>query len=325
MYESKLNVRETEQAIKILKDKFEQLFASRLNLIRVSAPLLVDKDTGLNDNLNGIEKPMSFQKETKEIQIVQSLAKWKRMALYRYGFSQGEGIYTDMNAIRPDEELSPIHSYYVDQWDWEKIIQKEDRQISFLKQVVEQIFLVLKQTDYYICSLYPMLQLKLPEQIYFISSQELEDKYPNKTPKQREHEICLEKKAVFVYQIGDVLLSKQKHDGRSPDYDDWRLNGDILVWDEVIKQSLELSSMGIRVDAVSMKDQLAKSNTLDRALLPYHQMVLNNQLPLTIGGGIGQSRLCMFFLEKRHIGEVQSSYWPENIMLECHHQNIKLL
>ncbi|NLJ98788.1 MAG: aspartate--ammonia ligase [Tissierellia bacterium] len=321
------NIKETQIAIKIIKDYFERGLADKLNLIRVSAPLFVKPETGLNDNLSGVEKPVSFNmtKYGKRIEIVQSLAKWKRMALKWYDFKAGEGIYADMDAIRPDEILDPTHSIYVDQWDWEKIILKEDRNEKYLKNVVETIYEVFKGTEKKINTKYPFLKYKLPDKIKFITTQELEDMYPNHKPEEREHLICKEYKAVFLMKIGGKLKSGKPHDGRSPDYDDWELNGDILFWNPVLKEALELSSMGIRVDKKALERQLKEAKEEERMKLPYHKMLLENKLPLTIGGGIGQSRICMFFLEKRHIGEVQASVWTEAIAKECKKENIFLL
>ncbi len=312
---TKLDLKETQLAIKTLKDYFQQELANTLNLARVSAPLMVRPETGLNDNLNGVEKPVNFKVNQGKInvEIVQSLAKWKRNALKEYGFHVYEGLYTDMNAIRPDETLDNVHSIYVDQWDWEKIIKVEDRNKDYLRLIVKEIFEVFKITENYINHVYPyILKKKLPEDIFFITSQELEDMYPNLSPKERENTIAKEKKAVFIEEIGNVLKSGNKHDDRSPDYDDWSLNGDILFWDEVLGSALELSSMGIRVSKDSLLDQLKKDNKMERIEMPYHQDIINEKLPYTIGGGIGQSRLCMFFLEKGHIGEVQAGIWDEN-------------
>lgn len=325
-YQSKLDTLETQIAIKKLKDFFERELGRELNLIRVSAPLFVDPKTGLNDNLNGTERPVSFTTyDNQEVQIVQSLAKWKRMALYRYGIKEGMGLYTDMNAIRRDEIVDKLHSYYVDQWDWEKVISKKDRTLEVFKSIVERIYSVLKSTDEFISTEYPMLSKELPATIFFISSQELEDMYPHLTPKEREDEICKKYKAVCVTQIGKQLKSGQIHDGRAPDYDDWELNGDILVYNDILDCSYELSSMGIRVDKESLIKQLTITNDKDRLELEYHKMIVGEVLPYTIGGGIGQSRLCMFFLEKAHIGEVQSSVWPEEMIKECQQENIILL
>ena len=305
---------EAQKAIKLIKDTFERKLAESLNLTRVSAPLMVPSDTGVNDLLNGYERPVEFDvKETKrKLQIVQSLAKWKRIALKRYGFKPGEGLYTDMNAIRRDEDTDNIHSIYVDQWDWEKIITKEERNEEYLKKIVRQIFGVFKSTEEVLFKAFPEKQLKktVPDDIFFISSQELEDLYPDKRPKDREHLITKEKGAVFITQIGKKLKSGKPHDGRSPDYDDWELNGDILLWFEPLNISIELSSMGIRVDQKSLEKQLKESGEEKRKELLYHKMLLNGELPLTIGGGLGQSRICMYFMQTVHIAEVQVSVWP---------------
>ena len=306
---------EAQIAIKLIKDTFERKLAEKLNLIRVSAPLMVPSDTGVNDMLNGYERPVEFEvKEThRNLQIIQSLAKWKRIALKRYGFQQGTGLYTDMNAIRRDEETDNIHSIYVDQWDWEKIIKKEERTTEYLQKTVQDIFEVFKLTEEVLISAYPEKKLErtLPDKISFITSQELENLYPEKRPKEREHLIAKEKGAVFISQIGKKLKSGNTHDGRSPDYDDWELNGDIILWYEPLNISLELSSMGIRVDKNSLEKQLKEADAEDRKELLYHKMLLNDELPLTIGGGLGQSRICMYFMKTVHIGEVQSSVWPE--------------
>ncbi|GFN35129.1 aspartate--ammonia ligase [Tepidimicrobium xylanilyticum] len=322
-----LDVKETQIAIKIIKDYFERQLAKKLNLIRVSAPLFVRPESGLNDYLSGVEKAVSFKmrKYNEEIEIVQSLAKWKRFALKRYGFKIGEGIYTDMNAIRPDEVLDRTHSIYVDQWDWEKVISKENRNEEYLKKVVKDIYEVFKATEKRINRIYPFLKAKLPEEIKFITTQELEDRYPDKSPKEREHLICEEYKAVFLMKIGCRLKSGFPHDGRSPDYDDWELNGDILFWNPILGEALELSSMGIRVDGAALEKQLKIANAEERKEFIYHKMLLEGELPLTIGGGIGQSRICMYFLEKRHIGQVQASVWTDSIIEECEKEKIFLL
>lgn len=325
-YSSKLSLLQTQIAIKKLKDFFERQLAYELNLIRVTAPLFVQPETGLNDNLNGVEVPVSFTiNDNQELQIVHSLAKWKRMALYKYNIREKKGIYTDMNAIRKDEQVDNLHSYYVDQWDWEAVISEKDRNERKLKEIVRRIYKVLRITDEYIVDEFPQLSRKLPEKIYFITSQELEDMYPHLTPKEREDKICKKYKAVFIMQIGKVLKSGQIHDGRSPDYDDWDLNGDILVYNEVLDCGFELSSMGIRVNKESLLTQLTVANNLERLELPYHQMIMEEKLPYTIGGGIGQSRLCMFYLEKAHIGEVQCSVWPHDMVEKCRKNNIFLL
>ena len=320
---------EAQKAIKLIKDTFERKLAQQLNLIRVSAPLMVPSDTGINDLLNGYERPVEFDvKETKRnLQIVQSLAKWKRMALKRYGFKPGEGLYTDMNAIRRDEDTDNIHSIYVDQWDWERIITKEERNVEFLKKIVRLIFQTFKLTEDALINAFPekKLQRTVPDDIFFISSQELEDLYPDKRPKDREHLITKEKGAVFITQIGKKLKSGKPHDGRSPDYDDWELNGDILFWYEPLGISIELSSMGIRVDEKSLEKQLKEANAENRKEFLFHRMLLNGELPLTIGGGLGQSRICMYFMKTVHIGEVQSSIWPEKMVQEFREKGIEFL
>ena len=320
---------EAQKAIKLIKDTFERKLAQQLNLIRVSAPLMVPSDTGINDLLNGYERPVEFDvKETKRnLQIVQSLAKWKRMALKRYGFKPGEGLYTDMNAIRRDEDTDNIHSIYVDQWDWERIITKEERNVEFLKKIVRLIFQTFKLTEDTLINAFPekKLQRTVPDDIFFISSQELEDLYPDKRPKDREHLITKEKGAVFITQIGKKLKSGKPHDGRSPDYDDWELNGDILFWYEPLGISIELSSMGIRVDEKSLEKQLKEANAENRKEFLFHKMLLNGELPLTIGGGLGQSRICMYFMKTVHIGEVQSSVWPEEMVQEFREKGIEFL
>jgi aspartate--ammonia ligase len=326
-YQSKMDVRETEIAIKLVKDQVETQIADTLNLTRVSAPLYVRPETGLNDNLNGIERPVSFDIKDigAHVEVVQSLAKWKRMALARYGFQSGEGLYTDMNAIRRDEVLDNIHSVYVDQWDWELIITREMRTLATLQQVVLELYRCFHRIENHILRYYPMLDRKLPADLFFITSQDLEDQYPGLTAKQREDEICREKRAVFIMQIGEKLKSGQSHDGRAPDYDDWQLNGDLLFWNPTLERAFEISSMGIRVDELSMREQLVKSGCTDRMNLVFHQMILKRELPYTIGGGIGQSRLCMFYLDKAHIGEVQSSVWPDNMLMTCQQNGIVLL
>lgn len=327
-YHSSLDLRRTEIAIKKLKDYFERELAYKLNLTRVSAPLFVKRSTGLNDNLNGVERPVAFDAldvKGDEIQVVHSLAKWKRMALYRYGFNPGEGLYTDMNAIRRDEILDNLHSMYVDQWDWEKVIKKEERNIETIKSVVEDIYEVFKGTEEFVNSKYPEIDKILPEKITFITTQELEEMYPGLTQKERENAITKEKGAVFLMKIGDTLASGEKHDGRAPDYDDWSLNGDIIFWYPVLNCALELSSMGIRVDKDALLYQLEKEGCMERANLEFHKMLIEEKLPFTIGGGIGQSRICMFFLRKAHIGEVQSSIWSEEIIEECEKNGINLL
>lgn len=326
-YKSSLEVIETQQAIKDLKDFFERRLGETLNLTRVSSPLFVLPETGANDNLNGIETAVSFEVPDlkKRAEIVHSLAKWKRMALKKYGFAVNTGLYTDMNAIRKDEELDNIHSIYVDQWDWELIIDKKDRNMETLKSVVEKIYKVFKETEEHVNALYPKIERMLPDEITFMTSQELLDMYPGLTPKERENKIVKEKGAVFLMQIGKELSTGDKHDGRSPDYDDWDLNGDILFFNPVLDSAIELSSMGIRVDEESLERQLKVSGCEDRKELDYHKALLNGELPYTIGGGIGQSRICMYFLQKAHIGEVQSSIWSKEMIKECEENGIHLL
>lgn len=327
-YEPKLDLIQTEIAIKLIKDFFEDTLASSLNLTRVSCPILLKEGKGINDNLNGTERIVSFEAldvQDTPLEIVQSLAKWKRVALTRYGFTSGEGLYTDMNAVRCDEVLDHIHSVYVDQWDWEKVILGEQRTLDMLKSEVRKIYAALKLTELHIHQHYSNLQPILPEDMTFVTTQELEDRYPELTPKQREDKIAEQYGAVFVMQIGGALNSGHIHDGRSPDYDDWTLNGDILFWYPELGRALEISSMGIRVNAESLEHQLVISNNHQRALLEFHQAILNDELPPTIGGGIGQSRLCMFLLKKAHIGEVQVSVWNDQIIKQCLEQNIPLL
>jgi len=327
-YNPRLNLRQTEIAVKEIKDFFERALAKKLNLARVSAPLFVRPETGLNDNLNGVERPVSFDVKSlnnADCEIVHSLAKWKRMALRRYGFQPGEGLYTDMNAIRRDEEVDNLHSIYVDQWDWEKVITEEERNEAVLKGIVREIYQVFKETEADIGRRYPVLKGFLPEEITFISSRELEDRYPALTPKDRENEIARTEGAVFVTEIGGALRSGVKHDGRAPDYDDWDLNGDIIFWYPLLGRAFEVSSMGIRVDAVSLMKQLKIAGCLERAEQEFHRNLLQGKLPLTMGGGIGQSRICMYFLQKAHIGEVQASVWPETMLNDCEKANIRLL
>ena len=327
-YKSSLSVYDTQTAIGILKRSFEEQLSDSLNLKRVSAPLIVEPITGMNDDLNGIERPVEFdimEEPCKRIQIVHSLAKWKRMALYKYGFSVGEGIYTDMNAIRRDEEMDNIHSVYVDQWDWEKIISKKDRREGYLLETVKKIVDTICKTSEKIKGIYPKLKVSLSNNVSFITTQELEDMYPNMTPKEREIEYLKQHKTAFIMQIGGKLKSGIKHDGRAPDYDDWSLNGDIIFWNDVLETAFEISSMGIRVDKNSLDSQLIEANCDDRRALTFHKMLLADQLPLTMGGGIGQSRLCMLLLEKLHIGEVQASIWDEKTVSGCMDAGIVLL
>ena len=320
---------EAQKVIKLIKDTFEKLLSEKLNLVRVSAPIIVPSDTGVNDLLNGYERPVEFDvKETKrKLQIVQSLAKWKRIALKKYGFNINEGLYTDMNAIRRDEDTDNIHSIYVDQWDCERIISKEERNVDYLKIIVRDIFDVFKMTENVLIENYPDKKLKktLPNEIFFITSQELEDLYPDKNPKERENLITKEKEAVFIMKIGKKLKSGIPHDGRSPDYDDWELNGDILLWFEPLQIAIELSSMGIRVDQESLLKQLKEANAENRKELLYHKMLLNGELPLTIGGGLGQSRICMYFMKTIHIAEVQASVWPEEMIERFKEKGIEFL
>ncbi|MCI8614294.1 aspartate--ammonia ligase [Parablautia intestinalis] len=327
-YQSALNLHETQIAIKTVKDFFQNLLSERLNLLRVSAPLFVDPSSGLNDNLNGIERPVSFgikEQDDAPAEIVHSLAKWKRYALKKYGFQMGEGLYTDMSAIRRDEETDNIHSIYVDQWDWEKIISRDQRCMDTLKDTVRNVYKVLRKTEKYMSIRYDYIKEILPEEIFFITTQDLEDLYPDCAPKEREYLITKEKGAVCLMQIGDLLASGIPHDGRAPDYDDWMLNADILVYYPVLDIALELSSMGIRVDAVSLASQLQKAGCIKRADMPFQKAVLNDELPFTIGGGIGQSRICMFFLRKAHIGEVQSSLWPASAVEELTRKGVAIL
>ena len=313
-YQPSLNIKETEKAIKRVKDFFQRELITQLNLSRVSAPLFVGANSGLNDNLNGVERPVRFdilEQGGEEVEIVHSLAKWKRLALRNYGFEVGEGLYTDMNAIRRDEETDNIHSIYVDQWDWEKVIRKEDRNEETLRDVVKSVYEALRVTEKYMANQYQYVECFLPEEITFVTTQELEDRYPDYTAKERETAAAKEYGAVFIMKIGDKLASGKPHDGRAPDYDDWQLNGDIIVYYPVLDIALELSSMGIRVDEQSLKEQLEKAGCPERANLPFQKALLNHELPYTIGGGIGQSRICMFFLRKAHLGEVQASIWPE--------------
>lgn len=327
-YDPVLDLRQTQEAIKYIRDTFQKEIGKVLGVSRISAPLFVPRNSGLNDNLNGFESPVSF--EIKEIpgqtiEVVHSLAKWKRMALKKYNFKMHEGLYTNMNAIRKDEEVDNLHSYYVDQWDWEKIIAKEERNEETLKHHVREIFKVIKHMEHEVWYKYPQAVNPLPDQIHFITSQELEDRYPDLVPTERENRICKELGCVFVMGVGKKLKSGIKHDGRAPDYDDWDLNGDILFWFEPLQCALEISSMGIRVDEDTLVKQLKVENCLERLELPFHKQILNKELPYTIGGGIGQSRLCMLLLNKVHVGEVQASIWPQEMIEECEKHNIHLL
>ena len=325
-YQSFLSLRQTQYAIKKVKDFFERDLSTQLNLIRVSAPLFVETRSGLNDDLNGVERAVSFDLHSgNQLEIVHSLAKWKRFALKMYGFEAGEGLYTDMNAIRRDEETDNIHSIFVDQWDWEKIITYSQRNRETLHEAVSCIYAALRHTENYIVNEYSFIGKLLPEHITFITSQELEDRWPDFTPKEREYAAAKEYGAIFLEQIGGKLKSGSLHDGRAPDYDDWSLNGDIIVYYPILDIALELSSMGIRVDEEALRRQLAARGCSERENMPFHQALLNGELPYTIGGGIGQSRMCMFFLRKAHIGEVQSSHWPENDLKICEEKGIHLL
>jgi len=327
-YDPVLDVRKTQEAIKFIRDLFQKEFGQEMNLERVSAPLFVTGKSGLNDNLNGVERPVSFDiagVPDEEIEVVQSLAKWKRLALKRYGFNPGEGLYSNMNAIRRDEVLDNLHSCYVDQWDWEKVIRREDRTPDTLEDTVRIIFKVIKHMQHEVWYKYPDAVNHLPKDIFFITSQELLDRYPDKNPKERENAITKENGCVFIEKIGEPLSDGKPHDGRAPDYDDWQLNGDILFWFEPLQCALEISSMGIRVDEASLLSQLKKAGCEDRKNLPYHKMLLNGELPFSIGGGIGQSRLCMLLLNRAHVGEVQASIWPEEMRKECEAHKIFLL
>ena len=335
-YFSPLSLYDTQVAIKTVKDFFQSVLAKQLNLLRVSSPLCVDPASGMNDNLNGIERPVSFgikEQNERQAEIVQSLAKWKRYALKEYGFAHGEGLYTDMNAIRRDEITDNIHSIYVDQWDWEKVIRREDRNLSFLKKTVRRIYEAIKVTENKLFIEFPQVTPSLPEDIFFIHAEELLRMYPDLTPKERENEIVRQHRAVFLIGIGGELSDGTVHDGRAADYDDWStpnedgfngLNGDILLWNDVLQSSFEVSSMGIRVDCEAMRRQLAIRGQEDKAELYFHKRLLAGELPYTIGGGVGQSRLCMFLLKKAHIGEIQSSIWSEEDRRKCAEAGIVL-
>jgi aspartate--ammonia ligase len=319
---------ETQRAIKKIKDYFQDELAYNLKLRRVSAPLFVIPESGLNDNLNGVERPVRFDvkdMDAREVEIVQSLAKWKRMALHSYGMGLHEGLYADMNAIRRDEVMDNIHSIYVDQWDWERVIARGERTLETLQETVRRVYRALKKTEKYMAVQYDYIEEILPKEIFFITSQELLERYPNCSPREREYAITKEKGAVFVIGIGDRLSDGTRHDGRAPDYDDWSMNGDILVYYPVLDIALELSSMGVRVDETSLMQQLQKAGCPERAALPFQKGILERRLPYTIGGGIGQSRICMFFLRKAHIGEVQVSVWPEEIRAAASRAGIVLL
>ena len=326
-YKTPLSVYEMQRAIEFIKSNFQVNLSNALNLRRVSAPLFVDENSGLNDNLNGVERPVAF--DIPDVgangQVVHSLAKWKRLALKRYEFNIGKGLFTDMNAIRRDEEVDNLHSVYVDQWDWEKVIDREDRNESYLRQVVRAIVGAICETNDALQIAFPSLHTQICRDVYFVSTQELEDLYPDLTAKERENLVCKEHKTVFLMQIGgDLKRSGKPHDGRAPDYDDWQLNGDILFWDETLGRSIEISSMGIRVDEDAMRRQLKIRGQEYKADLMFHKRLLAGDLPYTIGGGIGQSRLCMYLLRKAHIGEIQSSIWPEDMRQTCAENGIEL-
>lgn len=329
--------KETEKAIHFIKRRFQDALAQELNLLRVTAPLFVKSGTGINDDLNGVERPVTFAIKADgdaRAVIVHSLAKWKRMALAKYGMTPGEGLYTDMNAIRADEDLDEIHSLYVDQWDWERVLTAKDRNLDYLKMIVRTTYKVIRATELAVEKRYPAIIAQLPSDIHFVHTEELEELYPTLTPKEREHEICKKYGAVFLIGIGGVLKSGKEHDGRASDYDDWStpthkgykgLNGDVLIWNPILETSFELSSMGIRVDKAALERQLIVRGDEERKKLLFHRMLLSDQLPLSIGGGIGQSRLCMYFLRKTHIGEVQASIWPDAIIKKCKDRGITLL
>ncbi len=336
-YKSILGVKETERAIKSLKDFFELNLATELNLSRVTAPLFVEGGTGINDDLNGVERPVTFQVKNMagvRAEIVQSLAKWKRMQLAELGFEPGYGLYTDMNAIRPDEVLDNTHSLYVDQWDWERVITPTERNVEFLKKIVRKIYSILKRTEHYVYERYPSIRPELPEEIVFVHAEDLRAQYPRLSPREREQRLLRKCGAAFIIGIGGALADGTIHDGRAPDYDDWStpgmdgrpgLNGDIFVWNPVLKTAFELSSMGIRVDKEAMLRQLKIRGCEDRVKLLWHRKLLNDEMPLSIGGGIGQSRLCMYFLRKAHVGEIQASLWPEEMRALCRKHNVWLL
>ncbi len=327
-YKPALSLHDTQVAIKTLKDFFQGLLALRLNLTRVTAPLFVDPETGLNDNLNGVERPVGFdilRQDGRQAEVVQSLAKWKRYALGRYGFSVGEGLYADMNAIRRDEEPDNIHSVFVDQWDWEKAIRREDRTMETLRETVSTVYQCVRKAEKYMSIQYDYIEELLPRDIFFITTRELEEMFPDLSPKEREYRVTKEKGAVCLLGIGDALSNGKPHDGRAPDYDDWSLNADILVYYPLLDIALELSSMGIRVDKDALLSQLEKAGCPERAELPFQKAIIDEKLPYSIGGGIGQSRICMFFLRKAHIGEVQCSLWPREMAERCEAAGIPLL
>lgn len=327
-YDPKMSVRQTEDAIKYIRDTFQREMGREMNLTRVSAPLFVEKGSGLNDNLNGVERPVSFDvpwKPEETVEVVHSLAKWKRLALHRYGFQPGEGIYTNMNAIRRDEELDNLHSCYVDQWDWERVISREQRNEDTLRSTAAEVFRIIKHMQHEVWYKYPDAFYRLPDTMHFVDSEELLQRYPDLSPREREDAITRELGCVFLMRVGDRLSNGEPHDGRAPDYDDWQLNGDILFWYEPLQRALEISSMGIRVDAAALRSQLGKAGCFERAELPYHRAVLADELPFTIGGGIGQSRLCMLLLGRVHVGEVQASIWPEDMVCACEEHGVRLL
>ena len=326
-YKSPLDVYQTQKAISFIKQEFQARLSSEMNLKRVSAPLFVTEASGLNDNLNGTERPVSFDVPAvgESVQVVHSLAKWKRLALHEYHFYVGNGLYTDMNAIRRDEELDNIHSIYVDQWDWERVIRREDRTLDYLKETAGTIVRVICQVNEALKQAFPMLHTQLNPNMYAITTSELEEMYPDLTPKERENAITKQHGTVLLMQIGGKLKNGKPHDGRAPDYDDWALNGDILFYNEVLERAFEISSMGIRVDEESLDRQLTERGCDDRRELPFHKRLLAGELPLTIGGGIGQSRLCMLMMGSAHIGEVQSSIWDAETLSECQKAGIKLL
>jgi len=328
-YKPTLSMRDTQKAIKVVRDTFEDNLAARLNLERISAPLFVTRNSGINDDLNGVERAVSFDvkemPEAGDVVIVHSLAKWKRIALKKYGFLSGEGFYTDMNAIRRDEDMDNLHSIYVDQWDWEKVINREDRNIDYLKNTVKNVINALVDTLETVKAKFPEIKTEFTRDVFFITTQELEDMYPDLTAKEREKAITKEKQIVFLMKIGGKLKSGKPHDGRAPDYDDWSLNGDILVYSDVLEDVIEISSMGVRVDENSLDSQLKEANKNERREFDYHKQILNGTLPLTIGGGIGQSRVCMLLLGKLHIGEVQASLWSDDMIKKCAEKNVNLL
>lgn len=328
-YKATLSMRDTQRAIKLTRDTFQNNLCAALNLERISAPLFVTKSSGLNDDLNGFERAVSFDvkamPEEGEAVIVHSLAKWKRMALKKYGFRAGEGLYTDMNAIRRDEDMDNLHSIYVDQWDWERVIERSERTEDFLKSCVVKIVGALCDTLETVKTAFPSVDTEISRDVFFVTTEQLEDIYPDLSPKEREKAIAKEHRTVFVMKIGDKLKNGKPHDGRAPDYDDWQLNGDIIIYNDVIEDAFEISSMGIRVDEKSLDYQLKESGKDERRGFDYHKQILNGELPLTIGGGIGQSRVCMLLLGKLHIGEVQASLWPDEMKKLCAEKGVNLL